>query len=110
MPNAFDLERFLVDVFAPVAGEKAGVVIDLPTAKTPDNPAWRERRAMAADWRDGLEKLGKKIGFETLPLITFPCNGTSGADFPEAGEIGGKPASMADVLDGTSLLLVLTEY
>ncbi|HEX4824597.1 MAG TPA: hypothetical protein VFV19_09795 [Candidatus Polarisedimenticolaceae bacterium] len=110
MKHAFDLEKFLIDVFAPVAGEKTGVVIDTPTAKTPDNPAWKERRAMAAEWRDGLEKLGKKIGFETLPLVTFPCNGTSGADFPEIGEIGGKAAKMADVLDGTSLLLVLTEY
>ena len=110
MTNAFDLEKFLVDVFAPVRGEKAGVVIDLPTAEVPDNPAWRERRLMAAEWREGLERLGRKIGFETLPLVTYPCTGRSGADFPESCSIDGDDVPTATVLDGTSLLLVLTEF
>ena len=67
MPRPFDLEKFLVDVFAPVAGERAVVIVDRPTATVPDNPAWRERREMAAAWRVGLARLGATVGFETLP-------------------------------------------
>jgi hypothetical protein len=110
MAPSFDLEKFLVDVFEPVAGERVGVVIDVPTPSAPDNDLWRERREMAAEWRLGLARLGARIGFETLPLVSFPSNGTSGADFPARGEAGGAPIAMADVLDRTSLLLVLTEF
>jgi hypothetical protein len=101
MPRAFDLEKFFTDVFDPIAGERAAVVIDMPTPEVPDNPPWRERRAMAGEWREGLVRLGGKIGFETRPLVTFPAVGRSGADFP---------ASMRTVLDETSLLLALTEF
>src|SRR5262245_42516153 len=54
MSGAFDLDRFLVDVFDPVPGERAVVMVDLPTPASPDNPAWADRRVMAAEWRDGL--------------------------------------------------------
>jgi hypothetical protein len=110
MTASFDLEKFLVDVFDPVAGERAAVVVDVPTPSVPDGELWRERRAMAADWRLGLARLGGRIGFETLPLISFPANGTSGADFPAAAEAGGRPITMAEVLDHASLLLALTEF
>ena len=110
MTRAFDLEKFLTDVFAPVRGERAAVVVDHPTEDVPDNPAWRERREMAAAWRDGLEALGRRIGFETLPLVSFPTNGRSGADFPAACEVGGRPTPMPAILDEVSLLLALTEF
>lgn len=110
MSRAFDLEQFLVDVFAPVAGERAAVVVDLPTAQSADSAAWRERRAMAAEWREGLASLGARVGFDTLPLVTFAALGRSGADFPERCQIAGRDAAMAGVLDGTSLMLVLTEF
>jgi hypothetical protein len=110
MTRTFDLEKFLVDVFAPVAGERAVVIVDRPTTAVPDNPAWRERREMAAAWREGLARLGAKVGFETLPLVTFPSSGRSGADIPPEGDMDGRPVAMAAILDGTSLLLALTEY
>jgi hypothetical protein len=110
MTRTFDLEKFLVDVFAPVAGERAVVIVDRPTPDVPDNPAWRERRAMAAEWREGLARVGARVGFETLPLVAFPCSGRSGADIPPEGEADGKPVAMASILDHASLLLALTEY
>jgi hypothetical protein len=110
MSSTFDLEKFLVDVFAPVKGERAAVLADVPTPAVPDNDAWRERRAMAAAWRDGLDRLGARTGFETLPLVLFAANATSGADFPDTAEAGGRTISMAEVLDGTSLILALSEY
>ena len=50
------------------------------------------------------------MGFETMPLVSFPATGRSGADFPAEGEAAERTISMATVLDGTSLLLALTEF
>lgn len=110
MSRAFDLERFLVDVFEPVAGERAVVVVDRPTRDVPDNDSWRERRAMAAAWRQGLARLGERIGFETLPVVGFPATGRSGADFPAEGEAADHAIPLASILDGSSLLLAMTEF
>src|SRR5262249_39096025 len=69
--------------------------------KVPDHDAWRERRTMAEEWRAGLAKLGTRIGFEVLPLVSYPATGLSGADLP---------ASVQPVLDRASLVLALTEF
>jgi hypothetical protein len=108
--SRFDLEKFLVDVFDPVAGERAVVVVDRPRPGVPDHDLWRERRAMAAEWRRGLLALGASRGFETLPLVSFPTPGTSGADFPAEGEADERKVELREVLDGASLLLAMTEY
>jgi hypothetical protein len=110
MSQTFDLEKFLVDVFDPAAGERVAVVVDRPIPGVPDNDAWRERRSMAAGWREGLARLGATVGFETMPLVSFPTTGRSGADFPAEGEAAERTIAMAGVLDGTSLLLALTEF
>jgi leucyl aminopeptidase (aminopeptidase T) len=110
MAGTFDLERFLVDVFAPVAGERAAVMVDLPTPSCPDRPAWEERRRMAAEWREGLERLGRRIGFEVLPLVTYAATGSNGACLPADAQVGDRPTAMSELLDDVSLLLSMTEY
>jgi leucyl aminopeptidase (aminopeptidase T) len=110
MEKAFDLERLLVDVFEPVAGEKAAVMVDLPTPSCPDHPEWKERRRMAEEWRAGLEKLGRKTGFEVLPLVTYAATGSNGADLPSDVEARGEKVAMASILDRCSLVLAMTEY
>ena len=106
----FDLERFLIDVFAPEAGERAAVLTDLPVHAAPDTPAWQERRRMAAEWRDGLDALGRKVGFEVLPLVTYAATGTHGADFPSEARVAGTARDLRAILDDVSLLLALTEF
>jgi leucyl aminopeptidase (aminopeptidase T) len=101
MAQRFDLEKFLVDVFAPVAGERAAVLTDVPTASSPDHAAWAERREMASSWRRGLQALGERIGFEVLPLVTYPAAGRSGASFP---------ADMDAFFDSVSLVLAFAEF
>ncbi len=110
METVFDLEKFLIDVFAPEPGEKAVVVADVPTPALPDHPAWKERRAMAAEWRAGLQTLGGKVGFDVLPLATYPATGAHGAGFPATASVGGSQVAMSSLLDEVSLLLALTEY
>jgi aminopeptidase len=110
MGGSFDLERFLVDVFDPVPGEHVAVVVDRPVPGVPDNDAWRERRGMAAAWREGLERLGSRIGFATLPLVSYPATGRNGADFPVEGEASERTIPLSAVLNESSLLLALTEF
>ena len=110
MAQAFDLERFLTDVFDPVPGEKAAVMTDVPTASCPDTQAWRERRTMASEWRDGLERLGRRIGFEVLPLVTYAATGANNADLPVEAEVGGGMRPMKAVLDEVSLVLAMTQF
>ncbi len=110
MAQAFDLEKFLIDVFDPTAGEKAVVMTDVPTPVCPDRQAWRERRAMAVEWRGGLERLGHRIGFDVLPLVTYQATGANNADLPAEAEVGGKKIPLSAVLDDVSLVLALTEF
>ncbi len=110
MSQAFDLERFLVDVFDPVAGEKSAVMTDVPTPACPDRHAWKERRVMAAEWRDGLDRLGHRIMFDVLPLVTYPATGANNANLPAEAEVGGKKTPMVAILDEVSLVLALTEF
>lgn len=110
MAPPFNLEKFLVDVFAPEPEERVAVLVDSPTADVPDNEEWQGRRAMAEEWRKGLEALGSRTGFEVLPLVVYPAVGTHGADFPAEADVGGKETSMVSILDEVSLVLVLSEF
>ncbi len=108
--SRFNLEKFLTDVFAPAAGERCAVMVDLPTGSSPDNEAWKQRRLMAAEWRAGLEALGRKAGFEVLPLVGYPATGSNNADLPEEAEAGGRKVAMASLFDEVSLVLAMTEF
>ncbi len=110
MDHPFNLERFLIDVFAPEPGERAVVATDVPTPASPDTKTWAERRAMAAEWREGLEALGRKVGFDVLPLLTYPATGAHGAGFPDDARVADRPVAMGTLLDEVSLLLALTEF
>lgn len=107
---AFDLEKLLVDVFVPQKGEVVLVACDVPHGSVADNDKWSDRRTMAAEWRDAFESLGRKVGFETRPLMTFLATGASGADLPARAEVGGKDASMEESLLGCTLACFLTEF
>ena len=108
--SRFDLHRFLVDVFDPQPGETVAVLVDEPRSPKDDRPSWAERRAMASAWRDGIEALGGRIGFTTLPLVAYPATMANGADLPERCRVGDREAPLAEVLDATSLVLAMTEY
>jgi len=106
----FDLDKLLIDVFDPQAGELVTVVVDEPTADVPDNEAWRARRTMADEWRAALAKLGAERGFEVRPLVAFAATGANNADLPATGVMGGQSVDLVETLGGSSLALAMTEF
>jgi hypothetical protein len=106
----FNLEKLLVDVFDPQATDKVLVLVDIPAGELADNPAWTDRRKMAAEWWAACQQLAAKRGFKVYPLLTYLATGAHSAPLPEYGEMDGQMVRLDDILAKTSLALALTEY
>jgi leucyl aminopeptidase (aminopeptidase T) len=106
----FDLNKLLIDVFDPEAGELVAVVVDEPTDAVADHDGWRARREMAEEWREALIKLGAERGFDVRPLVSFPATGANNADLPARGTMDGKEIDLAAVLSESTLVLAMTEF
>jgi len=107
---AFALKKLLAEVFCTEQGEVVLVACDLPHDCIADNAKWKDRRAMAAEWREAFAELGRSGGFEVRPLLTFAATGANGADLPANGTLGGAEVAMDQALLGCSLALFLTEF
>jgi leucyl aminopeptidase (aminopeptidase T) len=110
MPKTFDLDKLLVDVFAPQRGERVLVMTDLPHGELNDNQGWADRRAMAAQWQAAFQELGEKSGLDVHPLLEYAATGAHGAPLPEGAEMAGQKVRLDDVLSETNVAVALTEY
>ena len=110
MADSFDLEKLIVDVFGPQAGEKVVVMVDLPHGELSDHDGWAKRRQMAEEWHAAFQRLGDKHGFSVQPLLTYLATGANNADLPAEGEIEGRTLQFQDVLSNTNIAVALTEY
>jgi leucyl aminopeptidase (aminopeptidase T) len=106
----FDLNKLLIDVFDPQAGELVAVVVDEPTDSVPDHDGWRARREMADEWRGALIELGAERAFEVRPLVSFSATGANNGDLPATGTMAGETIDLLDVLSASTLVLAMTEY
>ena len=102
-----DLHKLFTDVFHPEPDETVAVIADVPHGELRDSETWRERREMAAEWRAAWISLGEQIGFDVLPLITFPATGAHNGNLPlDKGE----PIPLRDGLSQATIALSLTQY
>jgi len=108
--QSFDLEKLLIDVFAPQSGEKVLVMSDLPHGEYTDNQKWADRREMAREWHSAFQQLGTKLGFSVHPLLTYPATGAHNASLPEEGEMDSQRVRLEDILRDTNIVVALTEY
>jgi hypothetical protein len=106
----FDLEKLLLDVFAPQPGERVLVMTDIPHGELRDSKAWADRREMAATWQSVFQKLGKKRGFTVHPPLQYAATGAHGAPLPEEGDVQGEKVRLEDILSQTNIAAALTEY
>jgi leucyl aminopeptidase (aminopeptidase T) len=106
----FDLNKLLIDVFDPQAGELVAVVVDEPTAAVPDHDGWRARREMAESWRRAFLALGDERSFEVRSLVSFPATGANNADLPAVGFMDGREIDLEETLAASTLVLAMTEF
>jgi hypothetical protein len=110
MVQSFDLEKLLIDVFAPQSREKVLVMSDLPHGEWTDNGKWAARREMAIEWHSAFQQLGTRLGFGVFPLLTYPATGAHNASLPEEGEMEGQRVRLENILSDTNIVVALTEY
>ena len=81
--NAQDLRLLVERVFQPNDADKGlAIIVDLPDSRLADNPAWSERRSMAAGWYRALLGEQKALGLEKLTLAWYRNAGGNNADLP----------------------------
>lgn len=106
MTDTFNLNKLLIDVFAPSAGETVLVMVDLPHGEMGDTADWKERREMAETWRQAFPDLGLKV----LPLGTFHATGGNNADLPKQIKVGDANRPLSDLLGEVNILLAFTQF
>ncbi|MFQ5886919.1 MAG: hypothetical protein ACE5II_06770 [Anaerolineae bacterium] len=110
MAESFDLEKLLIDIFAPQSGEKVLVMSDLPHGEWTDNQEWADRREMAMEWHSAFQQLGTRLGFGVHPFLTYLATGAHNAPLPQEGEMNGQRVLLEDILSDTNIVVALTEY
>lgn len=104
------LEKLFTDVFNPLPGETVLFMIDKPHGVLKDNDLWESRRQMAEGWRTSFAQLGNEVGFEVLPMLTYPATGNHNGPFPDVGEMDGKPVSLDEILLRANMVVAMTEF
>lgn len=110
MGEGLNLEKLIMDVFAPEPGERVLLLVDLPHGDIADHEEWAERREMAREWWEVFRKMGEERGFTVYPILTYPTAGSHGRPLPKEGEMAGKPVLFKDIMDETDLAIGFTEY
>jgi hypothetical protein len=118
-----ELAAMVQRVFRPTEKDTAlAILVDLPDEATPDNPQWKQRREMAADWARRLTGAKNELGLETH-LVLYRNPRMNNADLPAEAWIhdGDLPASadeldpgnarpLGGILAGHSILIAPTEF
>ncbi len=104
------MEKFIHDIFAPISGEVFTMMTDIPHHHIEDTDAWKERREMAEEWLEKINKIAGKWDMKVNPLVAYPATGGDNAGLPESCEIGGKAGSMKKIIEGSSIIISMPEY
>ena len=99
------------------------ILVDVPRDAALDNPAWKERRRLAAEWFVLLDARKGEIPLAEVKLVAYPDVGSNNADLPADGflidgalpdvaaelEQMGKRVGFEQVFAATQLFLAPTE-
>ena len=100
------------------------ILVDVPRERQMDNPAWKERRRLTAEWFALLDSRKAEIPLAEVKLVAYPDVGSNNADLPGDGflldgpppdiaaelERAGKRVSFEQVFAATQLFLAPTEF
>lgn len=122
--TASELADLVARVFVPTPEDRLlGILVDLPDDRVPDDAAWAERRAVAAEWVGLLQARVEEVGYGTH-LLLYPNVGTNNGDLPDrcwihgdgpapthAGELDSAAARpMGEIFDTHGMLLAPTKF
>lgn len=106
-----ELAALVRRVFAPGPRERAlAILCDLPDALRADHPAWADRRALAAEWRDALDAVRGEAGLDRVTLVLYRNVRANNADLPETAvvhEVGPLPRTADELPDAHESFLDL---
>ena len=102
---AFDLKRFFEDIFKPARDEVVTIMFDVPHGQIGDNNAWLERRTMAQDWHQKLDKLAGHWGIKVNPITTYLATGGNNSDLPPTCWLGDREIPIADLVADSSIII-----
>ena len=104
--TAGELVALVRRVFAPTPEDRRlAILIDLPDAEVPDQPAWRARRELAREWSDTLADQAQDLGLEAVDLVLYRNVHANNADLPATAVVheGGPLPTDAAGMKGTPL-------
>lgn len=104
---AFEQLHALLDSVFALAEREAGlaILVDLPDERVPDEPAWLERRRMAAEWYQALAAERTRLPFAELAYCTYPNVGSNNNDLPERVTVARSAEEFARLPQGTEVAL-----
>jgi leucyl aminopeptidase (aminopeptidase T) len=65
---------------------------------------------MARRWHAALADLGRRRGFQVLPMASYPATGSHNAQLPEHGTQDDAPIRLVDLAEQATLVLALTQF
>ncbi|MFW5947945.1 MAG: hypothetical protein ACOCUW_05585 [Gemmatimonadota bacterium] len=96
------------------------IMVDLPDG-APDTPEWRDRRAIAGEWFETLQRNAGELPFSAVVFCAYPNVGSNNNDLPESARVArdldaharlpeGEAMPLDQVLASSSVVLALTEF
>ena len=107
---AFQLEKFFIDVFAPLPDEVLTIMYDLPHGEIQDNPAWQERREMARDWHQQINIFARDYGLIIKSLVTYEATGAHARDLPEVCQQDDETVRLEDCVRESTILISMPQF
>jgi hypothetical protein len=94
-----ELATVLRSVFAPGTEEKdLTFLIDLPSARVPDNRSWADRRRIATEWFTLIGEHAREWPFHALNLCLYENVGTNNGDLPGEVTVEASAANRGEAL------------
>lgn len=115
------LSALLRSVFAIGARERwLTIMVDLPDARMPDTEAWLDRRRLAGEWFETLQRHGDRLPFSAITFCVYPNVGSNNNDLPDVAVVArglpeysrlpdGTRMPLHSILESSSVVLAMTE-
>ena len=83
--NKEDWNRLLASAFPPTGAPRRLLLLcDIPRDKDHDNPEWKTRRTLCAEWHRMLDQNMQDLGLQRVARALYPDVGSNNGDLPDS--------------------------